>query len=126
MMARSCRPTSRREGPMAAPEGAVERTTQMALQEKAKLHKALRRFDMLFFTLCALIGLDTLGQVSGNGAKTFAWIAILAVAFLLPYALVMAELGSAFPQEGGPYEWMKLAWGRFAASLGSILYWVTN
>jgi glutamate:GABA antiporter len=111
---------------MAAADGSIERTTEMAVVEKAKLQKALRRFDMLFFTLCALIGLDTLGQVSAYGAKTFAWLAILAVAFLLPYALVMAELGSAFPQEGGPYEWMKLAYGRFTASMGAILYWVTN
>src|SRR3954454_19211809 len=111
---------------MASAVGSTERTTEMAVAEKAKLQKALRRFDMLFFTLCALIGLDTLGQVSGYGAKTFAWLAILAVTFLLPYALVMAELGSAFPQEGGPYEWMKLAYGRFTASIGAILYWVTN
>ena len=38
----------------------------------------------------------------------------------------MAELGSAFTQEGGPYEWMKMCWGRFTAGLGSVLYWVTN
>src|SRR3954453_596245 len=111
---------------MAAAEGSTERTTEMALQEKAKLQKALRRFDMLFFTLCALIGLHTLGQVSSYGAKTFAWLAILAVTFLLPYAFLMAELGSAFTQEGGPYEWMKMAFGRFTASIGAILYWVTN
>ncbi|HYW28995.1 MAG TPA: APC family permease [Gaiellales bacterium] len=98
----------------------------MAVQEKQHLQKSLRRFDMLFFTICALIGLDTLGQVSGFGAQTFAWVVILAAVFVLPYALLMAELGTAFPQEGGPYEWMKLSWGRFWAGLGSVLYWVTN
>ncbi len=105
---------------------AVEHTTAMAVEEKAKLQKNLRRFDMLFFTVCALVGLDTLGQVSSFGVATFTWIIILAVVFLLPYALVMAELGSAFPQEGGPYEWMKMSWGRFAAGVGAVLYWVTN
>jgi amino acid transporter len=81
---------------------------------------------MLFFTICALVGLDTLGQVSGFGAQTFAWVVVLAVAFVLPYALLMAELGTTFTQEGGPYEWMKMCWGRFWAGLGSVLYWVTN
>src|SRR5438128_11365118 len=38
----------------------------------------------------------------------------------------MAELGTAFTQEGGPYEWMKLAWGRLVAGIGAVLYWVTN
>jgi glutamate:GABA antiporter len=105
---------------------AVEHTTALALEEKAKLHKSLRRIDMVLFTVCALVGLDTLGKVSGYGPQTFAWVVILAVTFLLPYALVMAELGTAFPQEGGPYEWMKMAWGRFAAAVGSVLYWITN
>src|SRR5206468_9843674 len=105
---------------------AVEHATAMAVEEKKKLQKSLRRFDMLFFTICALVGLDTLGQVSGFGAQTFAWVVILAVAFVLPYALLMAELGTAFAQEGGPYEWMKLSWGRFWAGMGSVLYWVTN
>ena len=46
----------------------VEQSTQMAVEEKQKLIKSMRRFDMLFFTVCALVGLDTLGQVSGFGA----------------------------------------------------------
>ena len=40
---------------------AVEQTTAFALAEKAKLVKSLRRFDMVFFTICAFVGLDTLG-----------------------------------------------------------------
>ena len=110
---------------MSAP-GAVEHTTAMAVEEKAKLQKNLRRFDMLFFTVCALVGLDTLGQVSGYGAQTFTWLIIIAVLFLLPYALAMAELGTTFTQEGGPYEWMKMSWGRLLAGIGAVLYWVTN
>jgi len=106
--------------------GPVEHTTSLAVQEKKKLIKSLRRFDMLLLLICAIVGLDTLGQVSSYGAQTFTWVIILAVLFLFPYALVMAELGSAFTQEGGPYEWMKLAWGRFVAGIGAVLYWVTN
>ena len=109
-----------------APTTAVERSTAMAAAERQKLQKSLRRFDMLFFTLCALVGLDTLGQVSSWGAQTFTWLIVLAVLFVLPYALIMAELGSSFTQEGGPYEWMKLSWGRFWAGIGAVLYWVTN
>jgi len=104
----------------------VEHTTSLALTEKTKLIKSLRRVDMIFFTVCAIVGLDILGQVSSYGAETFTWVLVLAVAFLVPYGLLTAELGTAFPQEGGPYEWMKLAWGRFPAAIGAILYWVTN
>jgi amino acid transporter len=38
----------------------------------------------------------------------------------------MSELGSTFTQEGGPYEWVKLSFGRFQAGLAAVLYWVTN
>ncbi|MDX6504238.1 MAG: glutamate:GABA antiporter, partial [Gaiellaceae bacterium] len=101
-------------------------TTAEGLEEKSKLQRHFRRIDMLLFTVCALVGLDTLGQVSGFGASTFSWLVLLAIFFLFPYALIMAELGTTFAQEGGPYEWMKLAWGRAWGGVGSVLYWITN
>jgi glutamate:GABA antiporter len=104
----------------------VDQTTAIAVEEKSKLRRNFRRFDMLLFTVCALVGLDTLGAVSSKGPQAFFWLVVLAVVFLLPYALLMAEVGSAFTLEGGPYEWMKMAWGRVAGALGAMLYWVTN
>src|SRR5438132_6854942 len=104
----------------------VERTTALALQEKRKLVRSLRRFDMVFFTVCAFVGLDTLGIVADNGAQAFTWLIVLALLFVAPYMLLMAEVGSAFPQEGGPYEWVKLAFGRVIASVTAVLYWITN
>jgi amino acid transporter len=104
----------------------VETTTALALEEKSKLVKSLRRFDMVFFTVCAFVGLDTLGTVASNGAQGFVWLVVLAAVFVLPYALLMAEVGSAFTQEGGPYEWTKLAFGRLHGAIAAVLYWVTN
>jgi len=103
-----------------------EQTTAFALTEKSKLIKSLRRFDMVFFTICAFVGLDTLGTVASNGPEGFLWLVILAVVFVAPYMLLMAEVGSAFTQEGGPYEWTKMAFGRLHGGVASILYWVTN
>jgi amino acid transporter len=103
-----------------------DHSTTLAVSERAKLMKSLRRLDMMLFLVCALVGLDTLGQVASYGAQTFTWVVVLGLLFLVPYGLVMAELGTAFPQEGGQYEWMKLAWGRFSAGLGSVLYWISN
>ena len=111
---------------MAPAHGSGGYTTAEGLEEKSKLQRHFRRIDMLLFTVCALVGLDTLGQVSGYGASTFSWLVLLAIFFLFPYALIMAELGTTFAQEGGPYEWMKLAWGRAWGGVGSVLYWVTN
>ena len=104
----------------------VEQTTALAVEEKKHLVKSLRRFDMVFFTLCAFVGLDTLGTVASNGAQGFTWLALLAVLFVAPYALLMAEVGSTFTQEGGPYEWVKLAFGRLHGGIAAVLYWITN
>ena len=110
----------------AIPRRGVEETTELALQEKGKLVKSLSRLDMVGFTVCAFVGLDTLGTVASNGGQGFTWLIVLALVFVLPYALLMAEVGSAFTQEGGPYEWSKMAFGRLQGAIAAVLYWVTN
>src|SRR5215472_13752965 len=109
-----------------ADEEFIEKTTTLALEEKSKLIKSLRRFDMVFFTVCAIVVLDTLGATASYGPQGFLWLVVLAVLFVVPYALVMAEVGGTFTQEGGPYEWTKLAFNRFQAVITSVLYWITN
>src|SRR5213592_4188075 len=111
---------------MSATPVAVERTTALAVHEKSKLIKSLRRFDMVFFTVCAFVGLDTLGTVASNGPQGFFWLVLLALVFVAPYMLLMAEVGAAFTMEGGPYEWTKMAFGRLHGGIASVLYWITN
>jgi amino acid transporter len=110
----------------ARPDEFVEHTTQAAMEEKAKLQKHFGRFDMFFFLICTLVGLDTLGAVSSDGAQAFTWLAVLGLVFFAPYALLTAELGSAFHEEGGAYIWTKLAFGRFVAAINAVLYWLSN
>src|SRR3954447_26328878 len=100
--------------------------TAAAHDEKAKLKKHFGRFDMLFFLIWTLVGVDTLGQVASKGPEGFTWLIVLALLFFIPYALLTAELGAAFTDEGGAYIWTKLAWGRFVAAVNSVLYWLSN
>src|SRR5215470_10585621 len=104
----------------------IDQTTAAALEEKKKLRKSFRRFDIFFFLLCTLISLDTVGAVSASGAQAFTWIIFMGIFLFLPYGLIMAELGTAFPDEGGPYVWTRLAFGRFAAAVNAVLYWIAN
>jgi amino acid transporter len=101
-------------------------TTLAAVEEKAKLQKHFSRFDIFFFLICTIVGLDTLGAVSSYGAQAFLWLVFMGFFFFLPYAMLTAELGSTFREEGGPYVWTKLAMGRVPASLNAILYWLAN
>jgi amino acid transporter len=105
-------------GPGAAPAAAAE--------ERQKLRKHFSRFDILFFLLCTIVGVDTIGTVASSGAEAFTWLIVLAAVFFIPSALLIAELGAAFPDEGGPYIWTSRAFGRLAGAVNNFLYWVTN
>src|SRR5207248_1723377 len=94
--------------------------------EKRKLKKSLFRFDMIFFTVCAIVALDTIGQSSSYGAQAVFWLIVSALTFLIPYGLITAELGAAFPTEGATYDWVRLAYGHFAGAVVSVLYWLSN
>jgi amino acid transporter len=104
----------------------VFETTASAVQEKLKLRRHFRRFDIFFYLICTVVTIDTIGAVASNGAQGFTWLIFLGIFFFLPYALSIAELGSAFPQEGGPYVWTRLAFGRPLAAVNSVIYWISN
>ncbi|NBU32055.1 MAG: APC family permease [Actinobacteria bacterium] len=100
--------------------------TEEYQKEKANLQKHFGRREILFFTICTLVGVDTLGSIAFFGPQAFSWLVILAITFFIPSALLFAELGTAFPEEGGPYLWARLAFGRLTASINNFFYWVTN
>ncbi|HEY3765556.1 MAG TPA: universal stress protein [Gaiellales bacterium] len=85
---------------MASPDAAVEQTTSAALEEKAKLQRHFGRFDMFFFLICTLVGLDTIGAVASNGAQGFTWLMFLGLVFFIPYAFLTAELGAELETAG--------------------------
>ena len=105
---------------------ALIETTAAAATESAKLQRHFGRFDILFFLICTIVGVDTIASVASSGGEAFTWMIVLAVVFFVPQALLFAELGSAFPQEGGPYFWTRLAFGRLVGAVNNFLYWITN
>jgi amino acid transporter len=54
------------------------------------------------------------------------WLIVSGLTFLIPYGLITAELGAAFPTEGATYEWVRLAYGHFAGAVVGVLYWLSN
>ncbi len=109
----------------APPAASIARSADSDL-ELRKLRRHFGRFDILFFLLCTIVGLDTIGTVAAQGPQAFTWMIVLAVVFFVPCALLCAELGTAFPQEGGPYLWVRLAFGHLAGAVSNFMYWVTN
>jgi len=91
--------------------------------EHSKLRRELRRLDTIFFLISAMVVVDTIGAIATGGAEAFTWLVVLFVLFFVPSALASAELGAAIPEEGGVYVWVRMAFGRFAGTLTSLLYW---
>ncbi len=99
---------------------------QELIVEKRKLRKSLFRWDLVFFTVAAIVALDTLGAVSSQGAQAIFWLVVSGLTFLIPYGLLTAELGSTFPVEGAVYEWVRLAFGHLAGAVTAVMYWISN
>ena len=122
-------PAGEGEDPVAeetAGQGLIGVDTAAAVQERRKFRRTVGRADTAFLMLAAIIVLDTLGAVSSYGAQAFTWLIVMVIFFLVPYGLLVAELGTAFPEEGGPYVWVKLAFGRASAAVVAVMYWVDN
>lgn len=101
-------------------------TTRFAQKQNEVLHRTLGRFDIVFIVVSAVVGLEMLGSVSSQGPETFTWLVVLILVFLVPYALIFAETGSAFVGEGGVYLWVREAFGRPAAAVASAFTWITQ
>ncbi len=91
--------------------------------EKSKLRKSFGRKEVLFFSICSVIGLDTIVLVAAAGPLAMSWMAVLAIVFLIPASMVIAELSAAFSSQGGPYLWARLAFGRLVGTLTAAISW---
>lgn len=82
---------------------------------------------MAFMTAAAVISLRGLPLMAAEEMTMFFYIAFATVLFLIPAALVSAELGSAFAgQEGGVYRWVGSAFGKKWGFTAIWLQWIQN
>jgi amino acid transporter len=65
--------------------------------------KALRLGDMTLLTVSAILLLDTVAASAAIGVSSLFWWVFLGITFFIPYALMNAEMGTTYPEEGGIY-----------------------
>ena len=83
--------------------------------------KPLRRlnvFVLAMLCLAVVISLRNLPLTASYGLSSAFYYIVAALLFMVPYALVSAELASGWPKAGGVYVWVREAlgnrWGFFA------------
>jgi len=86
--------------------------------------KKVSLFKMVSFTVCGIVVLDTFVAPAVMGVSSITVWLLTAALFFVPYGLINAELGAAYPEDGGIYLWVKRAFGEFQATLVAWYYWV--
>ncbi|MFY9552577.1 MAG: APC family permease [Thermoanaerobaculia bacterium] len=104
----------------------IETGTLAATPPSPALERVLGRWDLVLFTVCAILTIDTLASSAAMGAAWFSWWVITMTVFFIPYGLITAELGSAWPGEGGVYIWVREAFGPRWGSMVAWMYWICN
>lgn len=98
----------------------------MKTDQKKNLKKSLKLFDLVMFNVVAIVGLRWTAMAAGAGPSSLVLWLIALLLFFIPSALIVVELSSAYPQEGGFYVWTKEAFGDFHSFLSGFFYWVSN
>jgi amino acid transporter len=66
----------------------------------------------------------TVTYFAAMGVSVVGWWILGCVLFLLPSSLIILELSTAYPYQGGIYDWVHRAFGRRMAARTSYWYWV--
>lgn len=86
--------------------------------------KQVSLWKMILFTICSILVLDTFVAPAIIGVSSITIWVITAIFFFFPYGLISAELGSAYPDDGGIVSWVKRAYGDKSAVMVGWFYWV--
>ena len=93
---------------------------------EASLHRALGLRDLVFFYIACIVSLSSLAQVAQFGYASISLFVLAIFTFLIPSALMVAELHARIPEEGGLYVWTKTAFGELHGFVCAWSYWIAN
>ena len=87
--------------------------------------RKFRLADVVLSVICVVFVAEAAAPVASIGNSQYFWWLFMIAAFLLPYGLISSELGTAFPGDGGLYDWIHTAWpdSRWGAR-ASWYYWI--
>ena len=87
---------------------------------------ALTIFSLTMITVGSVDSIRNLPATALFGGQLIFFFLLGALFFLIPTALVSAELASGWPKQGGIYIWVKEAFGKKTGFLAIWLQWIEN
>ena len=88
--------------------------------------RALGFRDLVLFYVVTGISLRWIATAATAGPSAILIWLVAWAGFFVPLALSVLELSSRFPEEGGLYNWSKLAFGDFTGFMAGWTYWASN
>ncbi len=88
--------------------------------------RALGLRDLVLFYVVTGISLRWIATAATAGPSAIVIWLVAWAGFFVPLALSVLELSSRFPEEGGLYNWSKLAFGDFTGFMTGWTYWASN
>lgn len=83
-------------------------------------------FSIAMMTVTSVDSIRNLPAIALFGSALIFFFVIGALCFLLPSAMVSAELATAWPETGGIYVWVKEAFGKKTGLLAIWFQWIEN
>lgn len=80
-------------------------------------------WDVLLFNIATVLGPRWIAAAAHNGTSSISLWFLAAILFFVPTALIITELSTRFPSEGGLYIWSKEAFGDFHGFVAGWSYW---
>jgi glutamate:GABA antiporter len=90
----------------------------------SQLRREMGFWDVLLFNIAAVLGPRWIAAAAHNGTSSLSLWALAAVFFFVPTALIITELSTRYPAEGGLYVWTREAFGDFHGFVAGWSYWV--
>ncbi len=87
---------------------------------------ALTVFSLTMITVGSVDSIRNLPATALFGSQLIFFFILGSLFFLIPTALVSAELASGWPKQGGVYVWVKEAFGKKMGFLAIWLQWIEN
>ena len=99
---------------------------ELELLKKSSKKRVISIFILVMLNVSIMASLRNLPLVAEFGYSALFFFGIVAIGFLIPSALVSAELATGWPKSGGIYVWVREAFGDSAGFFAIWMQWVHN
>ena len=80
--------------------------------------------SVILSVICVVFVAEAAAPAAAIGNQQFFWWILLIVTFLLPYGMVVSELGTTYDSDGGLYDWVRNALGDKWGARVAWFYWI--